>query len=101
MGDDGPIIRDVKLENMKIEQELDPTLNTMKYWVADGKLPPKKKLKKCNRRLRILALFFSTMVLEEDILKIQREQNEGTTAVTILPGVCREIVLKMLHNNAR
>ena len=97
--DEESIIRDVKLESMKFEQELDPTVNLMKEWVVDGKLPSKKKLKKCSRELRTLARFFDQMVIEEDILKMQKEHEESTTTVTILPRVYREMVLKMLHND--
>ena len=94
-----PLTSESPFQNMKLEQELDPIIGKMKEWVSEGKLPPKKRLKKCHRDLRRLARLFDQMTIEDDILKIQLERNEMTTVVTLIPKVYRESVIKMLHND--
>ena len=99
MGDIEPLVKESTLQNMKLEQELDPILGKVKEWVAEGKYPPKKKLKKCNRELRFLVRFFDQMIIVDDILKIQLERDEKTTVATLLPRVYRDTVMTMLHND--
>ena len=92
-------IREPEFNNMRMEQDLDPILGTLKDWVIKGELPQKKKLKKCHRDLRHLARFFDQMEIEEDILEIRLEREQGTNLVILLPRVYRFTVLTMLHND--
>ena len=94
-----PLTSGSTFQNMKLEQELDPILGKMKEWVSEGKLPPKKRLKKYHRDLRRLARLFDQMTIEDDVLKIQLKRNEMTTVMTLLPKVYCETVIKMLHND--
>ncbi|KAF0314586.1 hypothetical protein FJT64_014986 [Amphibalanus amphitrite] len=59
-----------------MEQDLDPILGTLKEWVIKGKLPQKKKLKKCHRDLRQLARFFDQVEIEEGMEKRLRDLEE-------------------------
>ena len=91
--------QDLQLGKLAAEQEYDVLLSEVKGWVVKGKVPPKKHLKKMNRRLRSLARCYDQLIINNGVLGIKRSHNGKEGVRILLPRVYQAHILKMLHDD--
>ena len=87
----------IDTEKLIREQDLDPILREVKEWLTAGRLSPKKKLRKRNRNLRIMARLFDQLTLEQGVMKLKQQDRD--CPVILLPRTYRVTVLSMLHDD--
>ena len=92
---DGP--DEICPETLIREQEIDPLFGEVKSWLATGRTPPKKELKRKNAKLRMMARYFDQLFIEGGIIKMK--QHARADPVILLPRPYHKIILNMLHDD--